>query len=490
MHLCLNNTTSVRESSLTARSRLTRATFFLLLALAAALCGCGEGGKGRKNGKGANGDKPTSTTLEMAKEGSKKREFTVPVRVERIVRGEVKAYASVTGTLAPIRTAPVVSETTGRIFFEQPWEPDDLVKEGQIIARIDDRDIQSEIESREADLENAKWTRELNEAQLKKAQEDLQTINGLVQKELRPQRDLEEALMKIHTDTTTLTKSENQVKKAELSLAQSKKKLEQLFLKAPFDGMLCPREVIEKGAAANSLVANRNVVEYEGRLISSGMTVCGVLDLSEMFVRCWVTSKNISSVEIGAWARVRLRLGEGDIEVRGKVAEISSVIDLQTMAFQVDVVADNPLGQLRPGMFSEVDIVTAIRPDAIAVPRSSIESRNNQDVVFVVEDGYAVMREVEFGIENSEEYEIIEGLKEGDLLVVNGQNTLQDRVRVEIFETVEGDDSKTASSSKKPPKKKPGKKGGKSIVKAPGRPALPASHAFVCPLLSCRPRAA
>ena len=104
-----------------------------------------------------------------------------------------------------------------------------------------------------------------------------------------------------------------------------------------------------------------------------------------------------------------------------------------TRAFQVDVLLNNADGRLRPGMFARVDIVTSVRRDAIAVPRGALQKRNNLDVVFVVDkDGYAAMRPVRLGIENPTEVEVVEGLREGDALIVMGHETLQDHVRVEI----------------------------------------------------------
>jgi len=393
-------------------------------------------------------DQATSTTLELAARGAVKREFTVPVRAEPIVRREVKAYVSTIGSVAPTQSAPVSAESAGRLMFERSWMPDDPVAQGQVIARIDDRDLKAEIEMAQKSLASAQAGQELAQAQLAQARQDFQTTKELVARELQPRRQLDEAMMKIRSATTALEQAQNNVRKAELDLQVVEKKKEQMVLAAPIAGVLCSREVIEKAQGKNLLVNSRDITTLADRMVSPGTIVCGVLDLSKVVIRSDVTSKDIARVRLGAQALARIYLGDENIEAQGQVVEISSVINPDTRAFQVDAVLDNPDGRLRPGMFARIDIVTSSRRDAIAIPRAALQKRNNQDVVFVVDgNGYAATRQVKLGIENPVEIEVVEGLREGDLLIVMGHETLQDHVRVEMINPGQGEAEKASAQS-------------------------------------------
>jgi multidrug efflux pump subunit AcrA (membrane-fusion protein) len=88
-------------------------------------------------------------------------------------------------------------------------------------------------------------------------------------------------------------------------------------------------------------------------------------------------------------------------------------------------------------MFCKVDIVVEKRIDAIAIPREIVQTRGNRTVVFVVEQQEARQREVELGIVNRERVEILEGLHEGDLLVIRGYETLKDHTKVKLAESDE-----------------------------------------------------
>ena len=89
----------------------------------------------------------------------------------------------------------------------------------------------AEIKSAEADLENAHLTHELEDAKLSKARNDLEAIIGLVQKLLRPQKDLDEAMMTIRSQTTALEKAGNQVEK--VPELRSRNQIREIWPKAP-----------------------------------------------------------------------------------------------------------------------------------------------------------------------------------------------------------------------------------------------------------------
>lgn len=423
--------TFVNDSIADFRAAWRCAALLALGFCAASLCACDKNAKANNSA----GDKPTSSTLEVAARRAVKREYTVPVAVETILRREVKSYVQTTGIVAPVQSAPVVVEAAGRLIFEQDWRVDDYVEANELIARIDDRDARMRIQIAEAELENSRVSLDLSKARLDKALVDMERTEELVEKELAPRRQLEDAQLNIRQAQTSVSQAQNAVRKSQLDLERARKELETLEVRAPISGVLCPEEVLARANSSTRMVNPRDIMTLDGRLVPNGRTICGVIDLSQAVIRCDVTSKDIARVQIEAEAIARVYVGDDNIERVGKVREIASSIDTDTRAFQVDVLLDNEDGRLRPGMFARVDIVTAVRRDAIAVPRSCLQRRNNEDVVFVAnKENQAEMRVVELGIENLDEVEIVSGLREGERLVVKGHETLQDKVRVAIDE--------------------------------------------------------
>jgi RND family efflux transporter MFP subunit len=116
------------------------------------------------------------------------------------------------------------------------------------------------------------------------------------------------------------------------------------------------------------------------------------------------------------------------------VTAIDPTIDPQTRTFTVVFEVANDKLILRPGMFVKADIVIENHDSAVIIPKTALQTRDNQPVAFVVQGASAELREVSTGIETREEVEILEGLTEGERLVVKGHETLRDKSKVRVTE--------------------------------------------------------
>jgi RND family efflux transporter MFP subunit len=103
---------------------------------------------------------------------------------------------------------------------------------------------------------------------------------------------------------------------------------------------------------------------------------------------------------------------------------INSVVDPDTRTVKVRTEVANPDGRLKPDMFANVQIVTALNRTAISIPESAVLNDEGKSVVFVAErDGYK-KRQVQPGIHNNDRVEIVDGLNAGDKVVVKGNYLL------------------------------------------------------------------
>jgi RND family efflux transporter MFP subunit len=194
------------------------------------------------------------------------------------------------------------------------------------------------------------------------------------------------------------------------------------------------RSYIESRGNPTAAESAETVIDMEGRLVGSGETLGGVVDTSEVLIRCDVTSKDIGRVREGQKVLAYV-YSDREVGVEGEVIDVSPIMNIDTKAFKVDIAVPNEDEILRAGMLARVNIVTETRRDALVVDRDVVQRRNNQEIVFVVDDEErADKRVLEIGLSNPDEVEVVGGLREGERLVTLGYETLQDGVKVQIIE--------------------------------------------------------
>src|SRR5262249_23931168 len=113
-------------------------------------------------------------------------------------------------------------------------------------------------------------------------------------------------------------------------------------------------------------------------------------------------------------------------EFQAVVALVSPTADPRSRTFQAKVVPANPEGKLKEGMFAQVRIRGEERPSAILIPNQAIVQRNGRSVAFVMADGKAQLRELQLGLSDGRQTEVLSGLEPGDQLISAGQETLND----------------------------------------------------------------
>jgi membrane fusion protein (multidrug efflux system) len=121
-----------------------------------------------------------------------------------------------------------------------------------------------------------------------------------------------------------------------------------------------------------------------------------------------------------------------DRTVAGTVHFLSSSPETVARLFRLELAVDNPDGEILPGMFFRADVVKKTVPDAIVVPFYSVISRNDEQYVYVEEDGVVTRRPVAIGIMEQWMVEVTSGLRPGDRLVVEGHRDVEDGQKVKI----------------------------------------------------------
>ena len=180
------------------------------------------------------------------------------------------------------------------------------------------------------------------------------------------------------------------------------------------------RRILEKRARRDGVVIEKMVVE--GQMVEAGMKLYRMADLSTVWVLCQVYEQDLAAVVVGQEASAALSYGPIQ-EYPGKVAFIYPTIDEKTRAARVRLELPNPARELKPGMFATVTLRAELSPSALLVPDMAVVRSGQSNTVFVVlSGGRFEARAVKLGFraENSQ-YQVIEGLKEGERVVISGQ---------------------------------------------------------------------
>ncbi len=170
----------------------------------------------------------------------------------------------------------------------------------------------------------------------------------------------------------------------------------------------------------------------DGSLIGQGLLIAQVapLDVLEAYVD--LIGPDLSKVAIGQQVRI-LHYAFSDLSIQGEVVRLSPTVDPQTHTFQAVIRVDNDGEILRPGMFVRVEIITEQRLQVPVVNREAVTRSGGEYRVFVLDGQRVKLTEVQLGLADDEFYEVIEGIKPGDRVVVRGLNILTHNAQVRVL---------------------------------------------------------
>lgn len=208
------------------------------------------------------------------------------------------------------------------------------------------------------------------------------------------------------SSTKNLTQTEVDVRLAELNLERTK-------IRAPFPGIITDIKVCA------------------GERVSSGQDLFSLVDIGQLKVRASVLEGEIGKVRVGREVSVRFPAYPGR-SFKGIVEAVSPVVKPEDRTCSVYIKIHNPGEEIKPGMHAEVEIASDIYSNRLIVPQKAILVRAGRKLVFVVEGEFAKWRYIETGVENEEFAEVVDGVKEGEMVITEGHFTLAHDARVSV----------------------------------------------------------
>jgi len=158
--------------------------------------------------------------------------------------------------------------------------------------------------------------------------------------------------------------------------------------------------------------------------------IANVVDISRLKVKLNVAEKDVIRLKVGEKVEVTTDVFPGNV-FTGSIFSISSKGD-EGHTYPVEVVLNNSKQQIKAGMFGRVMFTPKISGAAIVIPRECIVGSAKDAKLYVINNNIAKLRPVVTGKDLGTDIEILNGLQEGEQVVVNGQNNLSDNAPVII----------------------------------------------------------
>jgi len=166
-----------------------------------------------------------------------------------------------------------------------------------------------------------------------------------------------------------------------------------------------------------------------GQNVTVQTPIALVVDMDKVKIALAIPEKYLPRVSQGLEAQISVDAYAQE-EFSGRVTKVSPVIDLETRAAPIEIVVDNPDHRLQSGMFAKVRLILKEYKSSPVVLKEAVIGSEPDFYIYVVEDNKAVLKKVTLGIRQGPYYQVREGLKEGDLVVIMGQQRLKDNVAV------------------------------------------------------------
>jgi RND family efflux transporter MFP subunit len=378
---------------------------------------------------GAAGDESS----ESSPEGKPVQEASLSVKVTEARRGDLIITLKSPGEAVTDLNIIMKAEVSGMI-KKLNVEESRHVKKGELLVELDDEEYRLNLGRQEADrlrvlseylvekrfADQGELNSTVDAEKVQKARDEYENARklfraGQISREEyeKAGRELEMVLIEsgemkdeILSATKTLTQKEIAVKEAQLTLEKTK-------IRAPFSGIVFDIQVSPQ--------------EH----VTTGNELFTLVNIDKIQVQARVLESEIGKMQVGREVDLKFSAYPGKV-FKGKVKAISPIINPEDRTCKVTIEVANPEEEIKPGMHTDVEIAAEIYTDRLLIPQDAVLVRTGRKLAFVVEEGIAKWRYIDVGLENEDYAEILDGVKEGEVVIIEGHFTLAHDARVRI----------------------------------------------------------
>ncbi len=381
-------------------------------------------------------------------------QIVVSVRTAKVERQQIAAEVSSIGTIFP-REQATVSANTGAQIRTMGLLKNKLVRQGEVIAQLDVRDLQAQRAEAVAALADARLqargvtagaipqANAQAEKDLSDARATVENARTLYERRRELYRQEGIALKDVEAAQLALTNAENN-----LRLTQRNASLRATAI-APNESALATSRITQAQERVRTIDAQLSYAnvrapltgivteqfQYKGEYATAGGRLATIADISEVIVKAQFADTVVANLQTGDAATILPTDAPGE-RMGGKISLISRSSDALNRTVEVWVALANGAGRLRAGGAAEVRVATKNAGDALVIPASAVtlDATNADEGTVMVVDGASVAHEtkVVVGIRTPETIQITSGLNAGDTVVIEGNYALPDKTKVEI----------------------------------------------------------
>ncbi len=315
-----------------------------------------------------------------------------------VIQTNISFAVNAAGEIGPAEQVSVRLEVNGKI-EQLPVDIGDRVKKGDLLFKLDDKELQQQRASNLTDIERARLSLEKAERDFKRAKELL--AEKLISQEL-------------HDDTKTIFElAKNSLERAQKDLAIIDERLTKTEVRAPFECTILTRPVSTGQAVSGSGGFN------------SGTEVLTIADLNSMVINAHVNQADVPRLKMDQTVEVAVEAVAG-LKVTGIVERIApqATIKNNIKGFAARIALKNVDPRVRPGMTANIKIPVASAENVAAVPLAAVFTEKNQETgqyerfVYVVQGETSEKRNVKVGVSDFFFAEIQAGLAAGEVVAL------------------------------------------------------------------------
>jgi HlyD family secretion protein len=393
---------------------------------------------------------------------SGKKEKLIEVQTEKVTKQNITQIVTATGKIQAETKVVISAEVSGEI-ISLPFKEGDVVKKGDVVVKIRPDSYMPKLKQEQAGINVAQSNLATQEVTLKKHKLELDRIKILTDKGLASQVDLDNAQTNYDATLAQMNTVRAQIQQQRASLSSVQYDVSKTTINAPMSGTV-------------TQLNNEEGEKVLGTSFNIGSQIMTISDLNSMECQVEVGETDVTLVKLGDTARIEIDAFPGKI-FTGYVYEVANTAKAKNTGTQEEVVnfivkirVNKEDYELRPGMSCTANIEVKRKDNVIAVPIRSVTTREDdlqgqmtlqgeekdksvpenlssqrdekimkkqkpKEVIFVIENGMAVKKEVKTGISNDAYIEVIEGIPDG-VEVVKGSfkaiKELENNMKVKV----------------------------------------------------------
>jgi HlyD family secretion protein len=292
------------------------------------------------------------------------------VRIEKVGKGELSKTVSAPGQIEPRTVVKISAQVSARI-TALPFRENDAVKKGDVIVRLDARDLQAQLDVSKAALKGEEARLEGAQALVQRMELERDRVQRLVGSGDFSKSQLEAAENDYAQAASALRATEHSIERARAEVVRVEKDLENTVISSPLDGTI------------TTLDAEEGELVVVGTLNSPGSVIMEIANLSDMILKARVDESNIVPVKNNQPAKVYIN-AYGEREFKGTVerVELQRKLDKDaTGYFEVWIPIQLEKGEtLRSGLTANTDIQVEMLRDVLVVPSQAVVDRKVDDL--------------------------------------------------------------------------------------------------------------